>query len=282
MDPLQLIQTTLVGLLQGGQPVANASTSANVTETVISSSSLPPLTFSSIVSLLLSFSALRDWLKLIVIGGVIETSRRLSMRLWASFVESFWLTACFEQNDISYSESTVCFSSHWLDLIFLSYQHGPCTGCLNNQLGVRFDAICSASSILNGFPIGKARIIDISTRSFGLTSPAIAIYGEDPDDNIEGRTLSYLPSFARTYTLWFKGHYVRVTRSQAQEGFYSHKEVLQLEYVRHVVNFSSEKLTERVSILARDHSVLSELLLEAKRVYHEAQAHLISVYVSET
>lgn len=83
--------------------------------------------------------------------------------------------------------------------------------------------------------IGKARIIDISTRSFGLTSPAIAIYGEDPDDNIEGRTLSYLPSFARTYTLWFKGHYVRVTRSQAQEGFYSHKEVLQLEYVSHVV-----------------------------------------------
>ena len=71
-------------------------------------------------------------------------------------------------------------------------------------------------------------MIDVSTRSFGLNSPAVEIFGDDSDDD-EGRTLSYLPSFTRTYTVWFKGHYVRVTRSQAQDGFYSRKELLQFE-----------------------------------------------------
>ena len=41
-------------------------------------------------------------------------------------------------------------------------------------------------------------------------------------------------------------------------------------------------LTNVTSILARNHAVLNELLLEAKTMYTGAQAHLISVFVSET
>ncbi|KAI0769155.1 P-loop containing nucleoside triphosphate hydrolase protein [Irpex lacteus] len=222
MDPVQLIQASLVGLLQGGQ--SNVTASTNSTEPTPGSTGLPPLNFSSIVSFLLTFAALRDWLKLIVIGGVIETCRRGGMRLWATFVESFWLTACFDENDVSYT---------WA-LYWLSKQP----------------------------TWSKARIIDITTRSFGLNSPAISVYGDEESD--EGRNLSYLPSFSKTYTVWFKGHYIRVTRSQVQEGVYSTKEVLHFD------------------ILARNHAVLNELLLEAKKIYHEAQAHLISVFVSET
>ena len=73
----------------------------------------------------------------------------------------------------------------------------------------------------------KARMIDITTRSFGLNSPAISVDGDE--DSEEGRSLSYLPSFSKTYTVWFKGHYIRVTRSQVQEGIYSTKEVLHFE-----------------------------------------------------
>ena len=75
---------------------------------------------------------------------------------------------------------------------------------------------------------GKSRVIDVSTRTFGLNSPAIAIDGAEHDDQ-DGRKLCYLPSFSRTYTLWFQGHYVRFTRTQTQEGIYSTKEVLHLE-----------------------------------------------------
>lgn len=42
--------------------------------------------------------------------------------------------------------------------------------------------------------------------------------------------MCYLPSFARTYTLWYNRHYLSVTRTQVQDGIYSrNKEVLQLE-----------------------------------------------------
>ena len=63
-----------------------------------------PSNLPGLLSLLLSFSALRDWVKLFVIGGAIETSRRCLMMAWSAFLESFWLTACFDDNDMSYSE----------------------------------------------------------------------------------------------------------------------------------------------------------------------------------
>ena len=70
-------------------------------------------------------------------------------------------------------------------------------------------------------------MIDISTRSLESDSPAINVDGDE--DSEEGRSLSYLPSFSKTYTVWFKGHYIRVTRSQVQEGIYRHREVLHFE-----------------------------------------------------
>ncbi|PSR78283.1 hypothetical protein PHLCEN_2v7479 [Hermanssonia centrifuga] len=109
----------------------------------------------------------------------------------------------------------------------------------------------------------QARIVDVSTRSFGLNSPAVAIRG-DEDEDYDGRKLCYLPSFARTYSLWYQRHYLSVTRTESQDGIYHMKEVLQID------------------ILARDHKVLNNLLLEAKHAYHAAEEHLISIYVSET
>ena len=70
-------------------------------------------------------------------------------------------------------------------------------------------------------------MIDISTRSLESDSPAINVDGDE--DSEEGRSLSYLPSFSKTYTVWFKGHYIRVTRSHVQEGIYRHREVLHFE-----------------------------------------------------
>ncbi len=86
--------------------MTNATASVAQNATAASSAPLAsPLNLSTLISLLLSFSALRDWLKLIVIGGVIETCRRTCLRLWSSFIESFWITASFDENDPSYSET---------------------------------------------------------------------------------------------------------------------------------------------------------------------------------
>lgn len=61
-----------------------------------------PSGLAEIWAFVLSFSALRDWLKLIVLGGVLETCRRFGYLAWQSFVDSFFLTAHFEQEDESY------------------------------------------------------------------------------------------------------------------------------------------------------------------------------------
>lgn len=62
-----------------------------------------PSEISSFISLLFSYSALRDWLKLIIIGGFFETCRRLVFSTYGKVVDSFFISASFDQGDASYS-----------------------------------------------------------------------------------------------------------------------------------------------------------------------------------
>ena len=96
MDPAQLIQVVLTAAATQAQlnstvQVTDGGTSAS---TAASSSS----------SSFLNFSALHNWLKLIIVGAAIETSRRMFFYLWRSLTSSFWITARFDEHDISYGE----------------------------------------------------------------------------------------------------------------------------------------------------------------------------------
>lgn len=68
-----------------------------------------PSDLSSLIALLFSFSALRDWLKLIIIGGFFETCRRFGFYLYYKLIDSFWITAYLDENDSSYGTSSKCF-----------------------------------------------------------------------------------------------------------------------------------------------------------------------------
>jgi chaperone BCS1 len=70
-----------------------------------------PTDLSSLVALLFSFSALRDWLKLIVIGGFFETCRRFAFSAYRNVIDSFFITAYFEEDDCSYGTHIVVLSS---------------------------------------------------------------------------------------------------------------------------------------------------------------------------
>jgi mitochondrial chaperone BCS1 len=76
----------------------NATTAAATTPAPLTM----PTDLSSLIALLFSFSALRDWLKLVLIGGVFETCRRLFYYSWNKVVDSFWITAQFHEDDASY------------------------------------------------------------------------------------------------------------------------------------------------------------------------------------
>ena len=59
---------------------------------------------SSLMTFIYSVSALRDYFKLIVLGGALETIRRLYMASYSSLLDRFFITATFESEDIAFSE----------------------------------------------------------------------------------------------------------------------------------------------------------------------------------
>ncbi|KAG6837401.1 hypothetical protein H0H93_010019 [Arthromyces matolae] len=83
----------------------SASPSANNTLPSGGPSALLPNDVSSFIALLYSYSALRDWLKLIVIGGIFESFRRLMMTCYRKFLDSFFIRATFDSNDASYRKT---------------------------------------------------------------------------------------------------------------------------------------------------------------------------------
>ncbi|KAL1714742.1 hypothetical protein EV715DRAFT_266395 [Schizophyllum commune] len=131
-----------------------------------------------------SGNGIQDTLKLVVIGGTVETARRASVSAWNGFVDSFFLTAHFSQEDYPYD-----WLMHWLS-------KQPAWG--------------------------RSREFDITTRSGGRSSLTQATTGdlEDEDDDDElvhgrrKRKVAFMPSLDTTHTIYYRGHWLRITRTK--------------------------------------------------------------------
>lgn len=66
-----------------------------------------PTDFPSLVTFIYSFSALHDYLKIVVLGSALETLRRLSSASYTSLTDRFFLTATFESGDLSFGEHRI-------------------------------------------------------------------------------------------------------------------------------------------------------------------------------
>ncbi|KZT66557.1 P-loop containing nucleoside triphosphate hydrolase protein [Daedalea quercina L-15889] len=143
----------------------------------------------SMVSTLLTFSAMGDWMKLFVIGSALETCRRHLFRWRDAVTKRFWVTASFEQHDYSYT-----WVLYWLSL----------------------------------HPVWKeARTVEVSARNFGLGNTS-EDEDDAGAQSSTSRYVSYLPRLDDTYTLWYKGHYMIVQREERMEGQWSTKETLDI------------------------------------------------------
>jgi chaperone BCS1 len=107
---MPLVQQFLSGFITQLDPAANIFSNATAASAA-NATTLPPLTMPtdlpSLLTLLLSFSALREWAKLAIIGGFIEICRRFVFGGYTKVVNSFFITACFEEQDSSYGGSTI-------------------------------------------------------------------------------------------------------------------------------------------------------------------------------
>ncbi|KAJ6466891.1 P-loop containing nucleoside triphosphate hydrolase protein [Mycena sanguinolenta] len=162
---------------------ANATAAASATSATATSLTIPT-DLPSLFALLSSFSALRDWMKLVVVGSFIEMCRRFFFGGYAQIVSSFYITASFDEQDVSYT---------WM-MVWLSKQPSW----------------------------SKARAVQVSTNSTAQNT--VVMVDDDDERFKSSRKLAYLPSPSITYNLWYKRRWMTITRIQSQTGWYGSKE----------------------------------------------------------
>ncbi|KAF8312188.1 hypothetical protein DL93DRAFT_1324656 [Clavulina sp. PMI_390] len=130
----------------------------------------------------LTTTALKDTAKLVVIGSTVEATRRATTSAWNSFVDSFFLTAHFSQEDYPYD-----WILHWL-------------------------AKQPSYSASREFDVASAR----TTGS--LTSVTNDI--EDEADlehfppGVKRTVIQFMPSYDITHSIYYSGHWLKITRSR--------------------------------------------------------------------
>ncbi|KAG5652733.1 hypothetical protein H0H81_003932 [Sphagnurus paluster] len=179
--------------------------------------------------------AIQDTLKLVVIGGTVETARRASVSAWNGFVDSFFLTAHFSQEDYPYD-----WLMHWL-------AKQPAWG--------------------------RSREFEITTRSVGrngLTQSTTGDLEEDEEEDVgdlvhgrRKRKVAFMPSLDTTHTIYYRGHWLRITRTKRYPD-YGHGASL------------------KISVVARNNDILKKLVLEAKREYEKDAEHRVHIFMADT
>ncbi|KAF4569481.1 hypothetical protein EYR40_008454 [Pleurotus pulmonarius] len=179
--------------------------------------------------------AIHDTLKLVVIGGTVETARRVSVSAWNGFVDSFFLTAHFSEEDYPYD---------WL-MNWLSKQPAW----------------------------GRSREFEITTRSVGRSGLNSSTAGdldeeeeEEEDSLVHGkrkRKVAFMPSLDTTHTIYYRGHWLRITRTKRYPD-YGHGSSL------------------KISVVARNNDILKKLVLEAKREYEKDAEHRVHIFLADT
>ncbi|KAI0820255.1 hypothetical protein BC628DRAFT_912718 [Trametes gibbosa] len=180
---------------------------------------------------------IQDTLKLVVIGGTVETARRASVSAWNGFIDSFFLTAHFSQEDYPYD-----WLMHWLS-------KQPAWG--------------------------RSRDFDITTRSVSRHGLMQKTTGDLEDENEEEessefsqgggrrRKVAIVPSMDTTHTIYYRGHWLRITRTKRFQDYGSYAEL-------------------KISVVARNNDILKRLVLEAKREYEKDAEHRVHIYMADT
>ncbi|KAL0578100.1 hypothetical protein V5O48_003879 [Marasmius crinis-equi] len=197
-------------------------------------------------------SGVIDGMKLVVLGGTVETARRVSSSAWSHFVNSFFLTAHFSEEDYPYDWLMLWLSrrpewqrSREFDTTTRSTTPGISGKIADNSFGdedfLDHDDPLNTSSEYGG-------------NSWG---------GMGADDDAPGKVKTrvvFQPTFDMTHTIYYRGHWLRIKRGRKQDG--------------------CEDLS--ISVVARSNTILKQLVLQAKREYEAEAIHRIQIYFADS
>jgi len=177
--------------------------------------------------------ALSDTMKLVVIGGTVETARRVASSSWNTFIDSFFLTAHFTQEDVPYD-----WIMHWL----------------SKQTAW-----------------SRSREFDITTLQMTRGNMSDTTAGDLDDQDEDGelshgkkqKKVTFLPTYDTTHTIYYKGHWLRITRCQRTTDWGKCQEI-------------------KISVVARSNTVIKQLVLEAKKLYEKDTEHRIHIFLADS
>lgn len=104
---------SLLGPIMGAN-FTSYDTSSNGTYNGVSSgqNAANVTSLGSLITFILSFAALRDWIKLFLIGGALEVCRRLLYWIYESGIEGFFMYATFKEDDDAYGKTPIPTDVH--------------------------------------------------------------------------------------------------------------------------------------------------------------------------
>lgn len=218
--------------------------------------------FASMITSISSFSALREYVKLIALGGAFETLRRLYSASYSSLVQRFFVRATFESEDEPYR--TPSFPSRFVTQADL--ESGWMMFWLSSLPQWR-----------------QFRDYSISTTRLGLGDGALEFdESENEEQQRRRRPLRFLPSYTSSYRMWYKGRYITISRIKDDRVWPPNLSSLVITSV-HLVYSGNITISLNLSrrIFSLDRSILDSLILEARQKYISARSDRIQVFVSE-
>ncbi|KAH9967184.1 P-loop containing nucleoside triphosphate hydrolase protein [Russula dissimulans] len=193
---LALLNHSVVTATTPAQNIPSWNVTATHNTTASATPFVMPASFSSLITFIYSFSALHDYVKLVVLGGAFETLRRLYSASYDNLLDWFFVTATFDSEDLSF-EIEPSIPSDWMMFWLSSLPQ-----------------------------FRKFRDFQVSTSNFCLEDEPF----EDSDEEMRRRTrpIRYLPSFSSSYRIWYRGRFMTVTRTKEESRWWSEKSTLEI------------------------------------------------------
>ena len=137
----------------------------------------------------------------------------------------------------------------------------------------------------------RSREFETTTRTStpGLSRTADNSFGDDDDEGEDEDELSpgkvktrvvFQPTFDTTHTIYYRGHWLRIKRSKKSD--WSHTEVLSIRYLSSPSGATIANPISYRSVVARNNSILKQLVLQAKKEYEAEAVHRIQIYFADS
>ncbi|KAF5331372.1 hypothetical protein D9611_011898 [Ephemerocybe angulata] len=214
-------------------------------------------TLKSFMQPLMGGSSMVDGMKLVVLGGTVETARRVSSSAWSHFVNSHF---CEEEQPYDWLVLWLSRRPEWqrsreFEATLRAFSTASTASSTKSPADLEWE---EAEREWESYNSSAPTHHDGTPRE-----PPLHIPGADDDVPLPEKPKSriiFQPTYDTTHTIFFRGHWLRVKRQRK-------------------LDTGSEAIS--ISVIARSNAILKQLVLQAKKEYEAECIHRIQIYFAD-